>query len=78
MDDYSDDTSDIAYNDPIVDDDDGVVSTSTYYGDDEVDEDVLDDFALPDEDLHGLHIVDEDGNESQVEEKGSKNDTQEE
>jgi hypothetical protein len=38
-------------------------STDYYGGDDEIDEDVLGDFALPEEDLNGLHVVDENGEE---------------
>jgi len=38
-----------------------------YAGDDEVDEEILDDFTLPEEDLNGLHIVDEDGEEKATE-----------
>ena len=71
MDDYGDgdDNAYSAFDDPYASSDDATddaTAVSDYSGDDEMDMDVLDDFALPDEDLNGLHIVEEGGNEPDV------------
>ena len=60
MDDYGDDNAYAVYGD---DDDDGSAPATAVVTNDDDYEDDLDDFALPDEDLNGLHIVDKDGNE---------------
>jgi len=63
MDDYADNTS--LYQ---LEDDDDQVSGSSYYDDDDA-VDALSDFELPEEDLHGLHIVGDYGDEEPTPEK---------
>lgn len=71
MDDYGDDNTYVGYGDD--DDDAATPATSAVVGDDDYEDD-LDDFALPDEDLNGLHIVDKDGDEVIDSSRNSKKD----